>query len=62
MRRSWHRFFEGEILYRLLSGPQAGLLEQIANGESRLNQIGRAIEFVRKSGCRRRGAAWSSKA
>lgn len=37
---------EREILHRLLSGPQGGLLRQIANGESRLNQIGRAVDFI----------------
>ncbi|MBB3592261.1 AraC-like DNA-binding protein [Rhizobium sp. BK529] len=40
---------EKEILYRLIRGPQGALLRQIANGESRLNQIGRAIDFVRKN-------------
>jgi AraC-like DNA-binding protein len=40
---------EREILYRLIRGPQAPLLRQIANGESRLNQIARAIDFVRKN-------------
>lgn len=37
---------ERELLYRLLRGPQGGMLFQIANGESRLNQIGRAIDYV----------------
>lgn len=37
---------EREILYRLLRGPQGPMLRQIANGESRLNQIGRAIDYV----------------
>ena len=37
---------EREILHRLLSGPQSGMLRQIANGESRLNQIGRAVDYV----------------
>lgn len=37
---------EREILYRLLTGPQGGMLRQIANGESRLNQIGRAVDYV----------------
>lgn len=40
---------EREILYRLVRGPQGALLRQIANGESRLSQIGRAIDFVRKN-------------
>lgn len=37
---------EREILYRLLGGPQGAMLRQIANGESRLNQIGRAIDYI----------------
>ncbi len=37
---------EREILHRLISGPQGGMIRQIANGESRLNQIGRAVDFV----------------
>lgn len=37
---------EREILHRLLTGPQGGMLRQIANGESRLNQIGRAVDYV----------------
>ena len=40
---------ERELLYRLVRGPQAPLLRQIANRESRLNQIGRAIEFIRQN-------------
>jgi AraC-like DNA-binding protein len=38
---------EREILHRLLTGPQGDILRQIANGESRLNQIRRAVDFVR---------------
>jgi len=40
---------EREMLYRLIRGPQAPLLRQIANRESRLNQIGRAVDFIRKN-------------
>lgn len=39
---------ERELLHRLLSGPQGGILRQIAQGESRLNQIRRAIDFIRQ--------------
>jgi hypothetical protein len=34
---------EKEILYRLMQGPQAGLLRQIARSDSRLSQIRRAL-------------------
>jgi AraC-like DNA-binding protein len=37
---------EREILHRLISGPQGGMMRQIAHGESRLNQIGRAVDYV----------------
>jgi AraC-like DNA-binding protein len=40
---------EREILYRLLIGPQGAILRQIASGESRLNQISRAVSYIRKS-------------
>lgn len=39
---------EREILYRLLRGPQGGLLRQIALGESRAGQIGWAIRWLRE--------------
>lgn len=39
--------YEREILYRLIRGPQGGLLRQIANGESRISQIGRAIDYIK---------------
>ncbi len=39
---------EREILHRLLAGPQGDILRQIAHGESRLNQIGRAVRFIRQ--------------
>jgi AraC-like DNA-binding protein len=37
---------EREILYRLLTGPQAGRLREIATGESRAQQVGRAIGWL----------------
>lgn len=40
---------ERELLHRLLSGPQGGILRQIAQGESRLNQIRKAIDFIRQN-------------
>lgn len=46
---------EREIVHRLLTGPQGGMLRQIANGESRLNQIGRAVDYV----CRNFDAAFA---
>ncbi len=39
---------EREILYRLLQGPQAGALRQIASSDSRLAQIRRAIAHLRE--------------
>lgn len=38
---------EREILYRLLTGPQAGRLREIATGESRAQQVSRAIGWLR---------------
>ena len=39
---------EREILYRLLSGEQAARLRQIARADSKLQQIGRAIGWIRR--------------
>lgn len=36
-----------EILYRLLTGPSANLMRQMAHADSRLNQIARAIVWIR---------------
>lgn len=36
-----------EILYRLLQGPQGGALRQIARGDGRLDQVRRAIAWIR---------------
>lgn len=38
---------EREILYRLLQGPQGGVLRQIATGDSRLSRVRRAVEWIR---------------
>ncbi len=38
---------EREILYRLLQGPQAHVLRQIAHADSRLSQVRRAIAAIR---------------
>ncbi|UAK23142.1 AraC family transcriptional regulator [Sphingomonas nostoxanthinifaciens] len=38
---------EREILYRLLRGPQGGVLRQIARSDSRLSQIRQAIGWIR---------------
>lgn len=38
---------EREILYRLLQGPQGGLLRQIAREDSRLSRVRRAIDWIR---------------
>ena len=38
---------EREILYRLLQGPQGGVLRQIARADSRLSQIRQAIGWLR---------------
>jgi AraC-like DNA-binding protein len=38
---------EREILYRLLHGPQGGVLRQIAQDDSRLSQIRQAITWIR---------------
>jgi AraC-like DNA-binding protein len=40
--------FEREILYRLLQGPQGGVLRQIALASGRLSQIRQAITWIRK--------------
>jgi AraC-like DNA-binding protein len=39
---------EREILYRLLQGPQSGMLRQIAMADSRLSQINRAIGWIKR--------------
>lgn len=39
--------YEREILYRLLRGPQGGMLRQIASADSRLSQIRRSIAWIR---------------
>jgi AraC-like DNA-binding protein len=38
---------EREILYRLLQGPQGGVLRQVARGDSRLARIRRALAWIR---------------
>jgi AraC-like DNA-binding protein len=38
---------EREILYRLLQGPQGGVLRQIARADSRLSQVREAIAWIR---------------
>jgi AraC-like DNA-binding protein len=38
---------EREILYRLLQGPQGGVLRQIAQGGGRLSQVRRAMAWIR---------------
>jgi AraC-like DNA-binding protein len=38
---------EQEILYRLLHGPQGGMLRQIARADSRLSHVRRAISLIR---------------
>lgn len=38
---------EREILYRLLTGEQGAILRQIARGESRLQQVNRAIGWIK---------------
>jgi AraC-like DNA-binding protein len=38
---------EREILWRLINGPQGGLVRQIGLADSRLAQIGRAIRWIR---------------
>jgi len=38
---------EREILYRLLQGPQGGVLRQIARADSRLSQVRAAIAWIR---------------
>lgn len=35
-----------EIHYRLMTGPQGAILRQIASGESRLAQVGRAVAYL----------------
>jgi len=39
---------EREILYRLLTGPQGGMLRQIALADSRLSQVRRAVGWIRE--------------
>jgi AraC-like DNA-binding protein len=38
---------EREVLYRLLRGPQGGVLRQIARADSRLSQVRQAIGWIR---------------
>jgi AraC-like DNA-binding protein len=38
---------EREVLYRLLQGPQGGVLRQIARADSRLSQVRQAIGWIR---------------
>lgn len=38
---------EREILYRLLNGPQSARLQQLAMADSKLNQVSRAIEWIK---------------
>ncbi|MFO1141826.1 MAG: AraC family transcriptional regulator [Amaricoccus sp.] len=38
---------EREVLYRLLSGPQGGMLRQVALADTRLAQVARAIAWIR---------------
>lgn len=40
---------EREILYRLMTGEQAARLRQIATGESRLQQVNRAIGWIKRN-------------
>ncbi|HEV7256275.1 MAG TPA: AraC family transcriptional regulator [Bosea sp. (in: a-proteobacteria)] len=40
---------EREILYRLMTGEQAGRLRQIATSESRLQQVNRAIGWIKRN-------------
>jgi AraC-like DNA-binding protein len=40
---------EREILYRLLCGPQGGMLRQIALADSRLARVARAIAWIREN-------------
>lgn len=49
-----------EIQYRLLTGPAGGIIRNMARGESRLNQIARAILWIRqhyREACRIEDAA-----
>jgi AraC-like DNA-binding protein len=39
--------FEREIVYRLLQGPQGGVLRQIARAGSRMSQVRRTIAWIR---------------
>lgn len=38
---------EREILYRILKGPQGGVLQQIARADSRLSQVRQALDWIR---------------
>jgi AraC-like DNA-binding protein len=40
---------EREILYRILRGPQGAMLRQIGRSTSRLSQIRRAVEWIRRN-------------
>lgn len=39
---------EREILYRLMTGEQAARLREIAHGEGRMRQVGRAIDWIKR--------------
>lgn len=41
------RMIEREILFRVLQGPQGDMLRQIAQADSRLSQVRRAIDWIR---------------
>ncbi|ODR94380.1 AraC family transcriptional regulator [Methyloceanibacter stevinii] len=41
--------FERELLFRLLQGDQAAKLREIALGDSRLQQVGRAIDYIKRN-------------
>jgi AraC-like DNA-binding protein len=40
---------EREILYRVLQGPQGAILRQIAQSDSRLSRVRRAIDWIRQN-------------
>ncbi|BAQ17570.1 AraC family transcriptional regulator [Methyloceanibacter caenitepidi] len=41
--------FERELLFRLLQGDQAAKLREIALGDTRLQQVGRAIDYIKRN-------------
>lgn len=43
----WPPLANREILYRLLTGPGGGIIRHMAQADSRLNQIARAIIWIR---------------